>query len=368
MRRWAFGVSCVLVLGGSLSGMAEEQAEPRTLEGLVQTGETDGPPAAPVDEPKNVTPKHPAGTLLRPKDGVKHPDLDKAWADYEAVITKVTESIKAAINKQFDEATNKGDLDAAEKWQVIGEKFEETGELPMEKETKTAVSAAVADYKNPREELAKTYEAVVKSLTREKKIAEAKAARGEFKDLAKKSEVSHNNTSMPDRSKTQEKTVDLLAMVDPARDSVMGRWSKHDDGSVIFSQQGGPNGKLEIPFKPFTDEYQLLAEVDVLGGARHIVLYVVAGKRSRFFILKPGAAENLAYVPTAHCDLEPGKTHRIIVQVRRGDISVSVDGQAVATGQAEKMDDYWRLRSDGVFGIGAHETSLIFRSVRMAKP
>lgn len=114
------------------------------------------------------------------KDGVKHPDLDKAWTDYDAAVAKVTESIKAAIAKQFDAATAKGDLDAAEKWQVIGEKFEKAGELPTDKEAKTAVSAAVADYKKAREELTKVYEAVVKNLTMEKKIAEAKAVRNEM--------------------------------------------------------------------------------------------------------------------------------------------------------------------------------------------
>jgi hypothetical protein len=91
----------------------------------------------------------------------------------------LTEVIKAAITKQFHLATAKGDLDATEKSQAALENFERAGELPSGSEMKTAVNAAVADYKRAKEQLSKAYEAVVKALTIEKKIAEAKLARQE---------------------------------------------------------------------------------------------------------------------------------------------------------------------------------------------
>jgi hypothetical protein len=126
----------------------------------------------------------PAGTLVRPRDGVELPDLDKAWTEYDAAVAKVTESIKASIAKQFDAATEKGDLDAAEKWQVIGENFAESGKLPTATETKATVNAAVAEYKKAREDLTEAYEAVVKSLTKQKKIADAKSVRNESLSIA----------------------------------------------------------------------------------------------------------------------------------------------------------------------------------------
>lgn len=180
MSLWATGFACVLVLCGTVQSFAQPPKGPRTLEGLVNSDDAQTPAAS---KEADTSPKRPVGTVTRPKDGAQHPDLDKAWADYEAAVAKVTESIKAAIAKQFDAATAKGDLDAAEKWQVIGEKFEKAGELPTDKEAKTAVSAAVADYKKARDEVSKAYEAVVKSLTMEKKIAEAKAVRDENETL-----------------------------------------------------------------------------------------------------------------------------------------------------------------------------------------
>ena len=147
------------------------------FENLLNSNES--PKTAEVD----ASPKQPAGTVARPEDGVQHPDLDKAWADYDAVVSKVTESVKAAIANQFDAATAKGDLDAAEKWQKAQEKFEKAGEVPAETEAKAAVNAAVADYKKAKDDLAKAYESVVKSLTMEKKITEAKAVREEARLL-----------------------------------------------------------------------------------------------------------------------------------------------------------------------------------------
>lgn len=160
--------------------LAQPSTGPAALEKAFESDEAQEPAAA---AEADAGPKPPTGTVTRAKDGVQHPDLDKAWADYDAVVAKVAESIKAAINKQFDAAVAKGDLDAAEKWQVALEKFEQAGELPTDSEIKAGVIAAVADYKKAREKLTKTYEAVVKALTREKKIGDAKVVRNEQNGL-----------------------------------------------------------------------------------------------------------------------------------------------------------------------------------------
>jgi len=178
MRVWAIGFTCILVLCGAAPSYGQQRTGPRTLEGLLNSDEPQKPNDAEAKTP--ASPKRPAGTVARPKDGVQHPDLDKAWADYDAAVMKAADGIRAAINKQFDAAAAKGDLDAAEEWQNALEKFEKAGEVPTEKEAKMAVSAAVSAYKKAREELTKAYEALVKNLTMEKKITEAKKIRGEL--------------------------------------------------------------------------------------------------------------------------------------------------------------------------------------------
>lgn len=226
MRPWVLGFWCALVLHCSVQGFAQ-QAVPRTLEALAQTVEAENAPAAPEAEPRDTGPKRPAGTLVRPKDGVQHPDLDKAWADYDTAGTKAAEGIRAAINKQFDAAAAKGDLDAAEKWQAALEKFEKAGEVPAESETKAAVSSAASEYKKAREELSKVYETVMKNLTMEKKIADAKAVRGEWLAMSedKKEEATTSTaSSIAEKATGELQKVVFLSDLEEQMVSVTAGW------------------------------------------------------------------------------------------------------------------------------------------------
>jgi len=192
-----------LACWNSSPSLAEQESGPATLENLITADEGKEPPATTEAKATHAAPKRPAGTTARPNHGVQHPVLDNAWAEYEAAVGKVADVIRAAISKQFDTATAKGDLDAAEKWLTIGENFEKAGELPTENEIKVTVSAAVADYKKAREELTKGYESVVKALTMEKKIAEAKAARNEM-------EAVHGAKPVINRQQPPEQRADVV--------------------------------------------------------------------------------------------------------------------------------------------------------------
>jgi hypothetical protein len=204
---------------------------PATLESLVNAGESQQVPAVAASEEGDAGPRRPAGTVARPKDGVQHPDLDKAWAEYDMAVAKAAEGIKAAISKQFAAATAKGNLDAAEKWQAALEMFEKTGEVPVEAVTKAAVSAAVAEYKNAEEELSKTYEAVVKSLTMAQKIAEAKAVRNELLSIQKMATIGDEDAKQTG-SKTRKKEAVFLSDLQE-RDVVVG-WGRYGKNGDLF--------------------------------------------------------------------------------------------------------------------------------------
>ena len=233
MHLRTLSLSFVLLLLGFAACLAQQPTGPATLENLLLPDKAQKPAAA------GVGPKRFVGSVVRPQDGVQHPDLDKGWAVYDASAAKAAESIKAAISKQFDAATAKGGLDAAEKWQATLEKFEKTGELPTEKEAKTAVNAAVADYKKAKDELSKAYEGVVTALTMEKKITEAKAVRDETQSLvdtpAKSRNVDtaaeQNGKASPDHTADARKRTGSIdsAMVCPelGRECVFhdGHWS-----------------------------------------------------------------------------------------------------------------------------------------------
>jgi hypothetical protein len=194
----------ICLLGLTLFGvvaLAEQPTEPRTLEGLIAAAD-DGPPAAvgagkdPNEEGGPHAPhKKPAGTLVRPNDGVQHDDLDDAWIDYTTAVEKASEAVRVAITNQFDAATKRGDLEAAEKWQAVGERFNSGTALPDQAELKAAVNFVEIEFMQAEARLTKAYEALVKSLTKDKKVADARKTRDEIvavKRAAKGNTAPHN--------------------------------------------------------------------------------------------------------------------------------------------------------------------------------
>lgn len=164
-------------------GFAQTSPGPEALKTLPRSEDVSESVAAPEVDQSATSHRRTAGSLTRPQDGVRHPKLDKAWDEYDAIVIKAADRIRAAISKQFEAATAKGDLDAADKWQTSLKTFEHAGEIPTDSEIKSVVAAAASDHKQATSQLTRTYEAVVKALTMEKKIAEAKAARGELAAL-----------------------------------------------------------------------------------------------------------------------------------------------------------------------------------------
>lgn len=165
-----------------------------------------GPPAVTRDLGRDATesdtkavsegPRPLQGTVERPEKGVQHKDLDSAWNTYHAAIATATGAIKAAIAKQTDVATDKGDLDAVEKWERALATIENKGVLPSEKEVRTVVATASSEYKAAHEELCKAYERLVKALTIEKNLELAKAVREETSVL--------RGLSAPDRKSREQ--------------------------------------------------------------------------------------------------------------------------------------------------------------------
>jgi hypothetical protein len=127
-----------IVVGVAIPCFAQAPPGPATLETLANSPEAQSAQAAP--EAADSGPKRPAGTVARPKDGVQHPDLDKAWAKYDAVVDEAFGDVEAEMRKQFDAAEKIGDFKVAKKWETYLRKFKELGELPDDPKLKTKVN------------------------------------------------------------------------------------------------------------------------------------------------------------------------------------------------------------------------------------
>lgn len=295
----------------------QQAAGPATLENLLVPATESSPGNSATTVEAGALPERPAGrpqgSLVRPSDGVQHPDLDKAWAAYDEAAAKIAQSVKAAIAKQFDAATDKGDLDGAEKWQAIGLRFEEAGVLPAETEIKGVVSTAVASHKKASEELNRAYAAVVKSLTVEKKIAEAKAVRSESQLLIAEMQASDvPEDTVPDR--VQRPTVAHGLLGEYFSDS-SGRNKVYAQTDEVLSfdwGRGAPKGLPPDDFfvrwsgfvvPPQTGEYRFAGTSD--DGCR----FVLDGR----VVFSDMRGRNGEYLSDP-IHLTAGKRHRIVIE------------------------------------------------------
>jgi hypothetical protein len=130
------------------------------------------------------------GTLVRPQGGVQHPDLDKAWSEYDKQMQAVAEAIERAIDKEFNAAVEAGDLDAALKWKTAGERFQKEGRIPEGLDDENAKGKPKSKPQKPevspqsqiveaQKQLATAYEAVEKGLVRSRELEKAKQVRAE---------------------------------------------------------------------------------------------------------------------------------------------------------------------------------------------
>ena len=367
--------ACLTAIAASLcwntaACVAQQARGPATLENLVNSSEAQGTPVVPGGADSG--PKRPAGTVARPKDGVQHADLDKAWAEYDATVAKAAESIKAAITKQFDAAAAKGDLDAAEKWQAALEKFEKAGEVPAQSEAKAAVSAAVGDYKKAKEELAEAYEAVVKALTREKKLPEARIVREESRSL-EQVPPAPNPKPQPKPAPVVAKQ-NLLLDCDAIRDAVSGKWIKLPEG--IQSDSAAP-AKMKIPVRDkLPKQYDFEIEFTPLRGELCVTQLISAygtgfgcdfggwGNSIVAFQLVDGRfGDNNRSTTRRPAWLAAGRRHMAVIQVRQNGVAAFLDGQHVVTLPTDysnlKHRNDWSIPIDSI-GIGSWATPTLF--------
>lgn len=230
----------ILLAGAFQTCPAQNPSRPVTLGSLLNPDEAHPPPADPDATPSAPGTRRPPGIVARPSDGVQHPELDEAWAAYETAVAKAAEGVEAALDKQFDAATARGDLEAAEKWQSALERWEQAGELPSDGKVKSAVAAATSGFQRAKGDLLKGYESAWRSLTTEKKFVEAKAVRDE-------------STAIRDAPGMPESAVVFLSELQE-RDVVVGYGGFAKNGDLGYEGQsivvGGAPSKKGLSMHP----------------------------------------------------------------------------------------------------------------------
>ena len=164
--------------------------------------------------------------------------------------------------------------------------------------------------------------------------------------------------------------IDLLSLVDPAKDQVSGEWSKADVKLVSPKAYGA---RIELPYQP-PEEYELVVIAEPLDEPNGLIL----GQRSgghRFQVLinyaqkdaaPVSAIENIddknvgANITTVQRQvLTQDRLSQIICTVKKDSVTVTCDGQELIDWRGDSkrlsLSDYWKTPHDNSLFLGAYD-------------
>jgi hypothetical protein len=140
--------------------------------------------------------------------------------------------------------------------------------------------------------------------------------------------------------------IDLLAMIDPARDALKGTWTM-ENGRLV--SDNGDDNRLEIPYVP-SEEYSFTLE------------FVQRGERGDVHQILSRDGKPFVY-PVARNEggREQGRVHLSTVEVRKDRVTVHVDNRKVL--EWKKGDG--QNRPVALPGIGTSGGPTEFRKIRL---
>jgi serine/threonine-protein kinase len=173
-------------------------------------------------------------------------------------------------------------------------------------------------------------------------------------------------------------TIDLLALVDPARDAVKGSW-KLEKGRLVSDEENA--ARLELPYLP-PEEYDF--KVVFTRKTGNDAVNQIVPHAATVFVWQMGAFENTVFgiseingrranenattLERERC-LETGREYTSILEVRRNRVTASLNGQKLVDWKTNYQDlgmnDDWRLRTDAVPGLGCWGSSTEFRMIEL---
>lgn len=190
--------------------------------------------------------------------------------------------------------------------------------------------------------------------------------------------------SSPSKTATTWKTpadaIDLLSLVDVAKDHVAGQWTRTE---AKLESPKAFGARVELPYQP-PEEYELVVVAEPLDEPNGLILGQRSGEQ-RFQVLvnfaKPDAAplsaiENIdgknvgANASTVQRSiLAKDRLSQIVCTVKKGSVVVTCDGHVLLDWRGEpkqlSLSDYWKTPHDNVLFLGAYDCRYRFHRVTL---
>ena len=169
-------------------------------------------------------------------------------------------------------------------------------------------------------------------------------------------------------------TVNLLPLIDPAKDTIAGQWTL-DKGALVSSGKG--EERIEIPYEP-PNEYDFKVSYTKTGtncviqilsheGAPFIWVMSTSGKFTFHYLKGAGLGANKTTVHQA--GLKNGHKYTSIVRVRNKSVEAILDGKTISKWETDYSDatpaQFWALRNRRLLGIGTGDTKTVFHSIEV---
>jgi len=190
--------------------------------------------------------------------------------------------------------------------------------------------------------------------------------------------VSDKSTETMIVAENWNNAIDLLSIIEPARDSVAGTW-RMQDGALVAEK--ALFGRIEIPYQP-PQEYDLRVVFSRRDGNDAVTQ--ILSRNGRSFGWTMGAANNTVFGfetvggvsaaanPTTvknAAGLENGRKYTALVKVRAGGVKAWLDGKMISEWKTDysDLDIYadWKLRDPALLGLGSWNSTTFFHKVEI---
>jgi hypothetical protein len=175
--------------------------------------------------------------------------------------------------------------------------------------------------------------------------------------------------------------INLLHLVDPKQDAVVGGWTL-EDGVLVCSQKA-PGGRLQFPYAP-PEEYDLLIVGSRKEGSDSFNIGLCSGSKPFQVVIDGWAKDGVGYTSLWSIDgkdgtanettykgmlLENGRPSRILCSVRKAGVRVVVDGKVVIDWKGDfgrlTAHDQARLPDPRALGIGSYNCEVRYTRVAL---
>ena len=183
-----------------------------------------------------------------------------------------------------------------------------------------------------------------------------------------------DSTKPPTLTPTVGNAINLLALIDPAKDAADGKWSLNNGTLVVAESK---YALLELPYL-MPDEYDLAITFTRTQGDGPVTLLLAANKRAFGFaidvkgearfkrIANKIAKDNPTTAPIA---ISNGRKYTVTVQIRKDSLRALLGEKLITEWKTDYKDlaryGVWKMPDDKLCGLGANNAKVIFHSVEV---